>query len=92
MNKRNLWLPLKEVKPQLRTKETRIRGLQPLYANQKVFHNKAMANTVYLEDELLRFPLGKHDDIIDALAYGLDFWYPGKRKVNVNHGRRYLYA
>lgn len=92
MNNRNKWLPLKEVKPANRTKDQRIRGLQPLYANRKVFHNKSMANTVYLEDELLRFPLGKNDDIIDALAYGLDFWHPGRQKVSHRGSKRYLYA
>lgn len=92
MVKRQRFLPLKEVKPQARTKDQRIRGLQPLYANAKVYHNKEVKNILHLEDELLRFPRGKHDDIIDSLSYGLDFWYPGKRKVTAPRKHRYLYA
>jgi predicted phage terminase large subunit-like protein len=92
MNNRNLWLPLREVKPQARTKDQRIRGLQPLYANKKVYHNKGIDNNMHLEDELLRFPRGKHDDVADALSYGLDFWYPGKRKVSRRSKHKYLYA
>lgn len=68
-----------ELKPQERTKEYRIRALQPLYENGKIFHNKLLANTVYLEDELVRFPRGTHDDIIDALSYGVDLIYPAKQ-------------
>jgi predicted phage terminase large subunit-like protein len=91
MNNRGLWLPLREVKPDRRTKDQRIRGLQPLYANRKIFHNKSVTNTNHLEDELLRFPVGKHDDVIDALSYGLDFWYPGKRKIRTKV-QNWLYA
>lgn len=92
MNNRNIWLPLREVKPQARNKDQRIRGLQPLYANKKMYHNKSVNNNMHLEDELLRFPRGKHDDVIDALSYGLDFWYPGKRKVSRRSKHKYLYA
>ncbi len=74
MRRRGRSLPIIPVKPGARSKDERIRGLQPLYANGKIFHNRSLPNTRYLEDELMRFPRAKHDDIIDALSYTLDFF------------------
>ena len=70
--KRRKYLPVVEVKPEARTKDERIRGLQPLYAHGTILHNKDLVYNGYLEDELTRFPVGKHDDIIDALSYMKD--------------------
>jgi len=36
-----------ELKPNERTKDQRIKGLQPLYENQKVFHNKLLPNNIH---------------------------------------------
>jgi predicted phage terminase large subunit-like protein len=47
-------------------KETRIRGLVPMYKNGMIFHN---VNDRGYENELLLFPFGKHDDRIDSMAY-----------------------
>lgn len=80
-----------EVKPNDRTKEYRIRGLQPLYENGKIYHNKAHANTIYMEDELVRFPLGAHDDIIDAFSYALDLIFPAKQKQAHAGANHWLY-
>ena len=52
-------------------KETKIRGLIPLYANGLIFHPRNRAEV--LEDQLKRFPSGKHDDTIDALAMSLPY-------------------
>jgi phage terminase large subunit-like protein len=41
-------------------------ALEALYSNKKVYHRKRMMD---LEDELVRFPVGTHEDIIDAFAY-----------------------
>lgn len=82
MKRRNAYLPIRELKPGHRDKDSRIKGLQPLYANAQIHHAKVTAKIRYLEDELLRFPRGKYDDIIDALAYGLDIWYPPKQRVS----------
>ena len=38
MNRRQIYLPITQVKPANRAKDQRIKGLQPLYANRKVFH------------------------------------------------------
>lgn len=92
MRKRGEYLNIKPVKPNLRTKEQRIKGLQPLYANGKILHNKNIKNMKNLEDELLRFPRGKNDDVVDALSYLLDFIYPARRKKKRATGSRgYLY-
>ena len=64
MRKRNHWLITKELKWET-DKITRIETvLQPKYANNIVYHKQGMGD---LEYQLLRFPSGTHDDIIDAL-------------------------
>lgn len=82
-----------ELKPSDRTKDQRIKGLQPLYENGKIFHNKQLVNNIYLEDELIRFPRSTHDDIIDALSYSLDIIFPAKqKKTGYNARHKYLYT
>ena len=53
------------------SKSDRIRGLQPYFAGTKIFLRHGMGE---LERELLAFPKGAHDDIIDAISMQLDFW------------------
>jgi phage terminase large subunit-like protein len=50
-------------------KETRIRGLIPRYESKSIFHIEGECGD--LEEELLTFPKGIHDDVIDSLAYQL---------------------
>lgn len=65
MNIRNIFFVLDEIHPQWE-KISRIRTiLQPRYSNLSIFHNNTCND---LELELLKFPNGKHDDMIDALA------------------------
>lgn len=84
MKKRNKFLPRKELKPDRNEpKELRIKGLEPRYAARTIYHLRpdGRNNVDYLEDELLRFPKGKHDDIIDALAYMNQLAFsPSRRK------------
>jgi len=47
-------------------KEIRIQGLEPYYINGLIYHPPAGAEK--LEEQLRRFPSGKHDDVIDALT------------------------
>lgn len=68
MKRRNIYLPIVELKAS-RSKEERIEGLIPRYANGSVYHLENLPYRSELEEELLRFPRGKHDDVIDALAY-----------------------
>ena len=49
-------------------KVTKIGKLQPKYAIASVFHNSDDHNTAILEQELLRFPKGVHDDTCDCLS------------------------
>jgi predicted phage terminase large subunit-like protein len=93
MQKRGEYLPIKPVKPYARSKDQRIRGLQPLYANGRILHCKDTKYIKNLEDELLRFPRGKHDDVIDALSYNLDFMFPAKksRESKRRSNRQFLY-
>lgn len=59
---------LQELRP-TGEKEARIRTtLQPRYSNSWIFHKKWWKNVQDLETELLKFPKGRHDDMIDALA------------------------
>ncbi|MFA6069762.1 MAG: phage terminase large subunit [Janthinobacterium sp.] len=93
MEERKRYLNIVELKPHGRNKETRIRALQPLYSGGKVLHNRDLIYNIYLEDELLRFPYGKHDDTIDALAYALDLIHPAVKKVTAQrHSKNYLYG
>ena len=94
MHQRNRPLPIVELKVQDRSKDERIRALQPLYANGKIVHGKNVKYIGSLEDQLLRFPRGRHDDIADAFASMLDLIVP-PRIFEEDEGRgqkRYLYG
>ncbi len=60
-----------EVKSLIGSKEDRIRGLQPFFSNGVIFLRAGMID---LERELLSFPKGKFDDVVDALSLHLPFW------------------
>ncbi len=91
MKKNDEYLPILPIRPNNRTKDQRIRGLQPLYANGRILHNKDLHNMTAFEDELLRFPRGKHDDMIDAFAYCLDFMFPAKHLSEKHRSHKFLY-
>lgn len=55
------------------SKEARIRRLQPYFEQGLVEIRPDMQDLV---DEILAFPRGKHDDLIDALSYQLDYLVP----------------
>jgi predicted phage terminase large subunit-like protein len=60
------------------SKEDRVRGLQPFFANNRIF---IKVSHDMLERELLAFPSGAHDDLPDALQLQLAFW----GEVNAEH-------
>lgn len=92
MKDRKKFLPIRELKQSTRTtKESRIKSLQPGYFNGKIFHKERMVNLEYLEDELLRFPRGTHDDIIDALSSLTQFAVPPKSERKKVKQSTYLY-
>lgn len=80
IQKRQRFLPIMEINTHEKSKDQRIRGLQPVYMNKKVYHRKDHLLTPYLEEELCTFPRGRHDDMIDALSMSLDFLTPPKVK------------
>lgn len=67
MMKRKKPLPIFQLKHSNMSKELRIRGLIPRYQSGKIFHIDG--ECFELEPQLLRFPRGKEDDIMDAVAY-----------------------
>lgn len=74
--RRNTWLPVQEIRSRPQSKEERIRGLAPFYEYGHIFHIKECPQIEELEYELLHFPSGRHDDIIDALATVLEIASP----------------
>jgi phage terminase large subunit-like protein len=65
MRIRNHFFTLEEIRPNTE-KNAKIRTLlQPRYASHSILHSAFMKD---LEAELLKFPNGKHDDMIDALS------------------------
>jgi len=64
---RRVFFLIREVKPS--NKETRIRGLLPMYERGVVFHRKT---DLEYETEALTFPRGRHDDRIDCMSFCLD--------------------
>jgi predicted phage terminase large subunit-like protein len=92
MKKRNLSLPIEEVVPESgESKEKRIRSLQPYYMRGNIYHSQHVANIDYVEDELLRFPKGKNDDTIDALAYAVQKSFPPRKRKKQNVKYKWLY-
>lgn len=69
MRKRNKFLPIVELDHRQTAKEVRIRGIIPRYASGSIFHIAGHCGD--LEEEMRTFPLGSHDDVLDAVAYQL---------------------
>ncbi len=74
--RRGTWLPVTEIKSRTKSKEERIRALAPFYEFGHVFHVRECPQLDDLEYELIHFPKGTHDDIIDALATILEVARP----------------
>jgi len=67
MRKRDKFLNIVPLEHKQINKEVRIRGLISRYRSKSIFHIKGECDD--LEEELLTFPKGIHDDLGDALAY-----------------------
>lgn len=73
MLSRNLFIRL-ELQTANKDKPTRARGLQARLRAGGIRFDKAASWYPDLEDEMVRFPKARHDDIVDALAWlGLTF-------------------
>lgn len=78
--KRQKFLPIVELMHKQTAKEIRIRGLIPLYASNSIFHIDGRCDA--LEEEQIQFPMGLHDDVIDATAYQLQIALEGKKGMS----------
>lgn len=81
MQRKNIYFAVTELKHVNTTKELRINALEPYFRNGKIFHAKWMKS---LEDELLNFPVGRHDDEVDALASQLELLVAAEENVAKN--------
>ena len=88
--RRGIWLPVQEIKTRKASKEDRIKALAPYYESGRIHHVKEATHLDDLEYELLHFPKGTHDDMIDALATVLEIASPpsGRRADRVGRERR----
>ena len=59
-------LPIRGIRPD-RDKVTRFAPLEARYEQGQVVHTEGLPP--YWQDELLSFPVGRHDDVVDAMAY-----------------------
>ena len=64
-------LPARAIYPD-RDKVTRARTLAARYEAGKVFHLRGAPGLAVYEAELVAFPNGEHDDLVDAAVYGAD--------------------
>jgi predicted phage terminase large subunit-like protein len=78
MRKRNEFFTIESVKQGRASKYTKIMGLQPIFASSSIRIRSYMTDLV---TELLAFPYGKNDDIIDALAMQVGMWIATKSKA-----------
>jgi predicted phage terminase large subunit-like protein len=77
MRRRRYHFPIEEIRTSNQvSKEYRIKALEPYYRDGKVFHATWMKGKD-LETELLTFPKGRNDDLIDALSMSLQLLVPG---------------
>lgn len=88
--KRNIFLPIVELDHQQTNKHSRIRtALLARYESKSIFHIKGECSD--LEEELLRFPRGVHDDVADSAAYQAQIADPPageQQQYNINVKRR----
>lgn len=81
MRKRNKFIPIKELKHVDKSKDERIRALQPRYEIGTIFHPDKITCPLIedYENQLLRFPRASHDDMIDSMAAQLELAFPPRK-------------
>lgn len=72
MRKRGIYMNIKELSHNTSSKETRIRGLIPVWESKTIFF---VGNCDDLIENMRTFPRGQHDDVLDALAMQLEVVY-----------------
>jgi len=71
MKKRNNFFLLEWQTSSMNKEAKILSALQPRYNNVAIIHQLRWKNVNELEAQLLKFPNGKHDDIIDALSMAI---------------------
>lgn len=84
--RRGISIPLIELKAN-KDKTLRINGLVPLVDSGDIYMSP---RHVELKNEMREFPFGKHDDLVDTLAYILQVMKPGNYSRRTE--RRYEYT
>jgi len=75
-----------EIKESPRTsKSSRLETMQPYFAQKKMFMLKTMDE---MKDELLLYPRGKHDDLLDGLFYAMKKCYTPNHKAVVKEQKK----
>lgn len=70
------WLPLRDMPPKGQNKTVRAMPLRAHAERKGIYVAEADLNGEFV-DEFVRFPVGEHDDLVDALAYrALDMHMP----------------
>lgn len=69
MRARNTFFLVEGLKDLGKSKIVRIEGLVPRFESGSIYLKKDQADLI---DELIKFPRALHDDLLDALAYGLE--------------------
>ncbi|KKM59931.1 hypothetical protein LCGC14_1546930 [marine sediment metagenome] len=86
--KLNRYFYVEEIKSHGKTsKEDRIRAMQPFFSNGLIYLS---INCQDVERELLSFPNGAHDDLIDALCMQVGFWADETRVRRIDKERNNL--
>jgi predicted phage terminase large subunit-like protein len=88
MMKRNQFFSFDELKPDA-DKVRRIQTLQPRYEAGQIIMRTGMDEMRY---QMVNFPRTTHDDLIDALAYGLQLIYVKRKKVDRDERSRPNYG
>ena len=70
LRKENLLSTVEDI-TQTGSKESKIRRLIPLYRNGQIFHNRDQG---IIEDQLIKFPRGTHDDAVDSVQMLYDMY------------------
>ena len=69
----NLFISGLEIKESPRTsKSSRLETMEPYFAQKRMYIKK---DQLALKDELLLYPRGKHDDLLDGLYYAMKKCY-----------------
>lgn len=79
MKELGIWLPIQYIEHRATAKNTRIEALAPKYEFGHIFHIRECPQIKELEDELIKFPKAKNDDVSDAFATVLEIATPPMR-------------